>query len=84
LAARITTKFNQKIAEHQSQFLSNKHELNLSIHNPHEVNSYLNQKAKHYTSKGIVTPDDPHDYIIITSNNFVSTFEPFRDWKNSN
>ncbi|MBS3740600.1 MAG: T9SS type A sorting domain-containing protein [Candidatus Cloacimonetes bacterium] len=82
----IATEYSKSIANYQSKFLNNSpkmhNEISGLVKNTSLLNSYQNQESHDILNKGIVTPNDPHDYIIITSQDFVSTFNPFLDWKN--
>ncbi|MBC8526771.1 MAG: T9SS type A sorting domain-containing protein [Candidatus Cloacimonetes bacterium] len=84
----VITEFDSKLADYQSKMLCNSNSiykrLSNFVENQEEISSYYGKEKNTYFRDDIIDPDDPHDYIIITSSNFVSTFETFKDWKNDN
>jgi len=81
----VETSYDAELADNQSRMLQNSNkvlsELNNMVDNSYEKNSYLGKEAKSFYRDNLIDPLDPHDYIIITSENFLPTFADFKDWK---
>ena len=84
---KIQTSFNGKLADYQSRMLQNSNkvhiELDRMVDNSYEKHSYQGQESLPSYKDNIIDPADPHDYIIVTSQNFVSQFTDFKNWKNN-
>ncbi len=81
----IETKPNSQLSNYQSRMLCNSNSiierLEKFVKNPEELNSYFGKEKSKSIKDNLINPDDPHDYIIITGENFVSLFDDFVNWK---
>ena len=82
---KVETAYDAEIADHQSRMLQNSDtiltELDTMVDNGYEKNSYIGKEAKKSYRDNLIDPLDPHDYIIITSEDFLPTFTDFKNWK---
>ena len=81
----VITKSDEKLSNYQSKMLCNSNSiierLEQFVKNQEELNSYFSKEKSKSARNNLINPDDPHDYIIITGENFVSLFDDFVDWK---
>ncbi|MBN2016697.1 MAG: VCBS repeat-containing protein [Candidatus Cloacimonetes bacterium] len=81
----IETTYHPDHAVYQSKMLKNSDktlsELDMMVDNPYETQSYLGKETPSYYRDDLIDPSEPHDYIIITSENFLPTFTSFKNWK---
>jgi len=79
---KVETAYDAEIADHQSRMLQNSDtiltELDTMVDNGYEKNSYIGKEAKKSYRDNLIDPLDPHDYIIITSEDFLPTFTDSR------
>ncbi|HEX37623.1 MAG TPA: T9SS type A sorting domain-containing protein [Candidatus Cloacimonetes bacterium] len=82
---QINTNYDQELADYQSDMLVLNHKamqtLEQYVDNPQEVLSYAGKQVTNFNRDDLVDPSEPHDYIIITSQNFLPEFNDFKDWK---
>lgn len=82
---KVETAYDAEIANYQSRMLQNSSavlgKLDNIVDNAHEKHSYIGKEAKTSYRDDLIDPADPHDYIIITSENFLPTFTDFKIWK---
>lgn len=84
---KITTEHNPKLAAYQEKMLGNitqiDKRLEQMVENPEQILSYYGRKSHHFPITNLINPDEPYEYIIITSPDFASTFDSFCSWKSS-
>lgn len=85
ISISIETKYNNDIAEQQAKMLcSNSNVINriqTLVVNDDLLSTYTGKEEMSVSKNSLVSVDDPHDYIIITGQNFVSIFDDFVNWK---
>jgi hypothetical protein len=81
----VETSYDAEIADYQSKMLQNSDavlsELDAMVDNSYEKHSYIGKESRVSYRDNLVDPTDPHDYIIITSEDFLPTFTAFKNWK---
>ncbi len=82
---KVETAYYAEIADHQSKMLQNSgavlSKLDNMVDNGYEKHSYIGKEANSSYRDNLIDPADPHDYIIITSENFLPIFIDFKIWK---
>ncbi|MEA2104763.1 MAG: C25 family cysteine peptidase [Candidatus Cloacimonadota bacterium] len=82
---KISTEYIEKLAVHQSRMLCSSTEVKATMEKISDetaaFQSYIGKESIPAFSDDLVNPDDPHDYLIVTSEEYVSIFQTFADWK---
>jgi hypothetical protein len=83
----IQSTYDPELAEYQGKMLCETAQihkrLEKMVENPEQIFSYRGKKSRAFPRTTLVNPDEPYEYIIITSNDFEPTFDAFFIWKAS-